>query len=232
MIGVHIFAGGREEALPSAAGALRQLLFTGGMAEIGGRAAYIVNIALEILVFYHQLGLCQDALVAAGLDDTALVEGQSAEGAGAEATAIAHQAELHFFNGRHTALFGVTGMPGAHIRKFVNRIHFFPGQRLLRRILHHEFLAIGLGQPFGGEGIAVSVLDFEGFGILLFVILQLIKGGQHNGGQTFVQFRGLVHRAVDVGDILGFHTGVQGICQLHDALFAHTVHQDVSLAIQ
>ena len=87
----HILAGGGVQALPSAAGTLGQLLFAGGVAEIGGGAAHIVDVALEILVLHHDFRFLQDGFMAAGLDDAALVEGQGAEGAGAEAAPVAHQ---------------------------------------------------------------------------------------------------------------------------------------------
>ena len=89
VVGVHILAGGRVQALPPAAGALGHLLFTGRVPEIGGGAAYIVDVALEVRILHHFFGLCQNGFVAPHLDDPALVESQGAEGACPEAAPVA-----------------------------------------------------------------------------------------------------------------------------------------------
>ena len=81
VIGLQIFAGGGEETLLVGAGAVGQLLLTGGLAEICRGAADIVNIALEGRIFRHLPRLGQDGFVASRLDDAALVEGQGAEAA-------------------------------------------------------------------------------------------------------------------------------------------------------
>ena len=232
VVGFHVFAGGGIQALPSAAGTLRQLLFAGRMAEVGGGAAHIVDIALEILVLYHQFGLSEDAFMAPGLDNSTLMEGQSAEGAGTEAAPIGYKAEFNFLDGRHATGFFVAGMPSALIGQGVDCVHFLSGQGLLRRILNDKFLSVGLCQTLGGEGVAVAVLDFEALGVLALVGFQLIKGGQCNGGQAFVQLGCFKYGAVDIGDIFGFHAGVQRVCQLHDGLFAHAIHQNIGLRIQ
>ena len=145
MVRLHILAGGGVQALPSAAGTLGQLLFAGGSAEIGGGTAHIVDVALEILVLHDHFRFPEDGFVAPGLDNPALVEGQGAEGAGTEAAPVGNQAEFDLFNGGNTALFGIAGMPGPLVGQLVYRIHFLGGQGLLRGILHHIFLAIGLG---------------------------------------------------------------------------------------
>ena len=232
VVGFHVLAGGGIEALPSAAGTLGQLLVTGRVAEVGSGAAHIVDVALEILVLYHQLRFPEDGFMAAGLDDSSLVEGQGTEGAGTEAAPIGNQAELHFLNGRHTTCLGITGMPGPHIGQVVDCIHFLGGQRLLRGILHHIFLAVGLSQPLGGEGVAVAVLNLKGFRILSLVGLYLLKGGQDDGGQAFIQRFGAERGAVDVGNVFCLHACVQRIRQFHNGLFAHAVHEDVRLAVQ
>ena len=206
-----VLAGGGIQALTAAAGPLTQLLFTGRVAEIGGWAAYIVNVALEILVLDHQLRFPENGLMAAGLDNAALVEGQCAEGAGAEAAPVADQAEFDFLNGRNAAGLGIAGVPGAHIGKIVDGVHFLGGQRLLRRILDYIFLAAGLRQAFGSEGITVAVLDPEALGIAALGFFQLLVGRKHNGGKAFIQLRCSVDSAVDIGNVPDIHTGIQGI---------------------
>ena len=53
MVGNHIFAGSGEKALATATSTLRKLLLASRLAEIGGGAAHIVDIALEIRVAGH-----------------------------------------------------------------------------------------------------------------------------------------------------------------------------------
>ena len=170
--------------------------------------------------------------MAPDLDDPALVEGQGAEGAGPEAAPVGDQTEFDFLDGRHTSGLFVAGVVGAHVGKIVDRVHFFGGQRLLGWILNHIAIAIGLCQAFGGEGITVAVLDLKGLGVAAPVGLHFLKRGQHNGGQAVVQLRSFEHGAVDVGDVLGLHPGVQGVGDLQDALFPHAVHEQVRLAVQ
>ena len=232
VVGIHILAGGGVQALPSAAGALAQLLLAGRVAEVGGGAAYIVDVALEILILHHQLCFLQNGFVASGLDDPPLMEGQGAEGAGAEAAPVGHQTEFDLLDGRHATGFFVAGVVGAAVGKLVDGIHLLGAQGLLGRILHHIFLAVGLRQPLGGEGVAVGVLDFEGLGIELFVGLHFLKGRQHKGGQAVVQLLCPEHSSIHKGDVSGFQPGVQGIRQLHDAPLAHAIHENVRLRIQ
>ncbi len=82
-------AGLRRQAALAAAGALVQLLGTGGLAEVRGGAAHVVDVALEIGVFGKHLRLFHQAFLAAALDDAALMERQRAERALADAPAVA-----------------------------------------------------------------------------------------------------------------------------------------------
>ena len=73
---------------------------TGGLAEICRGAADIVNIALEGRIFRHVPRLGQDGFVASRLDDAALVEGQGAEAAAAEAAPVGDQAKFDLLQRR------------------------------------------------------------------------------------------------------------------------------------
>ena len=66
---------------------LFKLLFAGGVAEVGGGAAHVVNVALEILVRDQLFCLGDQALLAALLHDPALVVGDGAVIAVAETAA-------------------------------------------------------------------------------------------------------------------------------------------------
>ena len=75
----------RKQTLTSGTGAKLELLVACGAAEVCGRAAYIVNIALE--VGHLRDGFCffKNGFMASRGDDAPLQEGDGAEGAGAEA---------------------------------------------------------------------------------------------------------------------------------------------------
>ena len=202
------------------------------MAEIGGGAAHIMNVALEGRILHHKLRFPEDGFVAAGLDDPALMEGQGAEGAGSEAAPVTDQAEFDLLDGGNTPGFFVAGVVGAAVGKVIYLVHFRGGQRLLGRILHHIEIPIGLCQTLGGERVAVAVLDAEALGVAALAGLYLVKGGKEDGGQTLVRLGGFVDGAVDVGDVFHVHTGVQSVGDFHDALFPHAVHEKIRLGIQ
>ena len=161
----------------------------------------------------------------AHLDNSSLVEGQGAEGASAEAAPVAHQAEFYLLDSGDTPQLFVAGVIGAAIGQIVYRIHFLHAQGLLRGILHHIFLAVGLCQPLGGKGVTVAVLHLERLGVGTFVLLQFLKGGQHQRGQAVVQLDGFEHRAVNISDVLHVHAGIERLCNFHNAALPHAVHQ-------
>ena len=160
------------------------------------------------------------------------MEGQGAEGAGAEAAPVGHQAEPDLFDGGDAPCLFIAGVIGTHVGKVIHRVHFRCGQGLLGRILHHEEIVVRLRQPLGGEGVAVGVLDLEALGVFAPVGLDLGEGGQGDGGETVVRLLGFEHRAVDVGDVLHVQPGIQGVGHLHNGLFPHAVHEQVGLTVQ
>ena len=202
------------------------------MTEVGCGAAYIVDVALEILILDHQLRFLQNGFVASGLNDPPLMEGKGAEGAGTKTAPVADQTEFDFLNGGNASGLSVAGMPGAAVGECVYRIHLLLRQRLLRRVLYHKFLPVGLDQPFGGERIAVAILGSEAFGIKPLVVLDFFISGQSDGGNAVIGGSSFENSAVNVGDVFDIHAGIQGISQLHDGLFTHTVHQNIGLTIE
>lgn len=73
------------------------------VAEVGRGAAYVVDVALEIGEFCQRRDLANDALVAAARDHSALMEGQGAEAAAAEAAAVVDYGELDLLDGGNAA---------------------------------------------------------------------------------------------------------------------------------
>ena len=228
----EVGAGGGEETLPPGADAFGQLLVTGRGPEVSGGASYIVDVTLEIRVMGHLLGLSQNGVVAAGLDDPPLVEGEGAEGAGSEAAPVGHQAELHFLDGGDAPGFPVAGMVIPAVGEVINPIHFRLGQGLLGWILHHKFPPIGLSQPSGCKGVRIAVLDTKAFGILPGAFPERFEVRQDQGGQAVVQGPGPVNSAVDVGHVLNGKAAVQAIRHFPDAPLSHAVEEQVRLGVQ
>ena len=102
----------------------------------------------------------------AGLNDSALMERQRAEIAGAEAAAAGGQAELNLGNRGHAAQRFVARVIRAAVGKIVDFVHLLLGKRLLRRILDDEFvIGVRLQQPLCRKRVGVLVLQIEALGI-------------------------------------------------------------------
>ena len=213
--------------------ALGQLLFTRRLTEVGGGAAHIVDVSLEVRLPHHLLGLCQDGLVAPGLDDTPLVEGEGTEATPTKAATAGYQAEPHLLNGGHTASGLIGGVIGTHIRQTVHPVHLRLTQGLLGGVLDDIFPgAIWLHQRFPREGVRIAILSVEALGILTLILTQLLIGGEGHIGHHQVYLGGTVHRTVDKGDVLGLQAAVQSVRHLHHRPFTHAVHEQIRLAVQ
>ena len=82
-----------------------------------------MDIALKFRVPGKLLCLLQNRIVASGLDDTALMEGQGTEITAAKAAPVADQAVFHLVDGRNAAQSLIGGMIGAHIGKIIHVVH-------------------------------------------------------------------------------------------------------------
>ena len=234
MIHLQIFTGSGEQTLAVGAYALGELLGAAGVAEVCRGAAYIMDIALEVRVRNHLVRLIDDGLVAAGLDDAALVERQCAEIASAKAAAVAGQTEFDLLNGRDTSGRFVAGVVGPHIGEGVDTIHLLCGQRFLGGILHHiaAFGLIRFYQSFCHIGIGVAVLGVEAFRIGTAALIQCLPGGKDQVIVEIFQGRCFIDGAPDVGQIRDGKAAVQSLGYLQDTAFTHAVEQQVRLGVQ
>ena len=98
-------AGLGSQALFILAKACRQLFLAGRSPEIGGGAAYIVDVALEIGHFGEQLCLTKNRLFAAAGYRAALMIGDGAKIAGTEAAAVMGDGEFYLLEPGDTAQF-------------------------------------------------------------------------------------------------------------------------------
>ena len=232
MVCHQIFAGLREQALLSGAGPLCHLLFAGREPEISCGASHIVDIALEIRLLRQKPCLLQNGFMAPDLDDPSLVEGQGAEAAAAKAAPVADEAELHLTDGRNApqGLIGRMGRP--HIGKGVHVVHFQSGKGLCRRILDHiEMVRIRLTETFSRKRIGVLVLGKKALRIGALIFPHLVVGRQPDCIINGLPPVRLIDGAVDKGNILNIDPRSQGICDLHDGPFPHTVGNKIRLGI-
>ena len=237
VVNLEIRAGLREEAAPVFAGPVRHLLSAGRRAELGGGAADVVDIALEIRLAQHLPRLAQDRFVTPDLDDTSLVEGQRAEIAVPAASAVRGQAEPDLAQRGDAARRIVHGMPGAHIGQRIDVVHLLHREGFRRRVLHDEGpSAIGLAEPFRLKRVCVGILQRKALRIGLFSFrggiphLFVIREPQRVVNVLFLP--GLVDRPVDKSDVAHVQAGRQRVRDLYDAAFPHPVGNEVCARIQ
>ena len=128
VVGVQVGAGLRGQTGPVFTQTVLELLLTGGVPEGGGGAAHVVDVPLEARVLGEELGLPEDALVAAGGDDPPLVEGQGAEVAGPEAAPVVGDGEANLLNGGHAPHAVVHGVGLPHIGELGHPVHLLGGE--------------------------------------------------------------------------------------------------------
>ena len=200
------------------------LLAAGGRAEVRRRAADVVDVALEVGVVRHLLGLRDKRGVAAHLHDAPLVERERTESALAEAPAVARERELHFLDSGNPARRIVVGMRGADERQAIDRIELGGRKRGGWRVLHDELvLAIRLDQAFSRHVVAVRVLYGETFRVGARVGTHGAVSGQKLVVVDMLKRARAKHRAIDKGKVAYRKPRIQGVGDLHDGMLPHPV---------
>ena len=162
MIHLEIRTWLREQTLTVFAGTCGQLLLTGGLSKLRRGASHVVDIALEQRILRHLPCLRKDGFMASCLHDSALMEGQGAEGAAAKAPPVRGQGEPHLGQGGNAAVLVVHRMPLSRIGQGIDIVHLHRRQRLCRRVLDHERLpAVGLEDALCLERVRILVLDLH-----------------------------------------------------------------------
>ncbi len=108
MIGIHVFARLREQALFVRTGTVGHLFFACRVTEVCGRTADIVDISFKSGSSVRSSPLLK-RFMAAHLNDPALVEGQGAEAAAAKASPVTDEAEFNLRDGGNSACLLVGG---------------------------------------------------------------------------------------------------------------------------
>ena len=203
VVHLQVGAGLRKEALAVPAGAEGQLFPAGRLPELRCRAADVVDVALEIRVGEEKFCLVQNGLVAAGLDDPPLVEGERTEAAPAVAAAVGRDRKLDVVGeSGNPARFVVHRVPRAGVGKGVDIVHFLRGKRLRRWVLDDEgFPVVSFVDPFRREGVRVFVLDAHAVRTGALIAEHILKIRQPHGVVDVLLAAGLPDRAVDEGDV-------------------------------
>ena len=136
---------GIEARLP-AARAFRGLFSAGLCVEVGGRSAYVVYVPLEVRHLGYDTSFAQYVLIAACLDDSALVRRYRAEGAFSEAAPMGGDAEANFPQ-RGNFIRAVRRMSGARVRQSINGVKLLRIKRRRRRVVYRKPRSLILNQP-------------------------------------------------------------------------------------
>ena len=232
VIHLQLRAGLGRQALAVLAQAVFQLLFAGGVAEVGGRAANVVDVSFKVRVVGHLLGLVDDRFLAAGDHLPSLVEGDGAEVAVAKAAAVLDDRELDLLDGVHSAQRLIGGVIGAGEGQVEYAVQLLPGEGGHRRILHqvagvglllHDGLAVDRILPFG--------LDLVGLGVALLVLRDLVEGGAGHAVLGDLVLGAQVAGAADVADFMDVFACLELLGELGNHLFTHAVQQQVGLRV-
>ena len=159
MIHHEVFTGLREETLTVFAGAVFELLVAGRTPEIGGRAADIVNIALEIRHLCKHPGFLKDGFMASRGHDASLQKRDGTEAAGAKAAPGVSDGKLDLLNCRNTAQRIIIRMPVSRKREAVYLIQFRLRKRRIRDGLNDIMIAMLLRDRPPAERVLLVVLD-------------------------------------------------------------------------
>ena len=232
MVDLEVFAGRGSQALAVGANAVFQLAVAGGVTEVRGRTAHVVDVAFEpgqggdLLRFLHH------ALHTAGADGSSLMEGKRAKVTAAEAAAVMGQRELHLFNARHAARRRIGGVIGALIGQAVDVIQFLAFQRGHGRVLHQQFIVVAFADGAPVDGVLIPVLDAEGFGVgALIGFQQVVVKGCGNVVVDGIGGVAEIDRSAHVADFADRHAAVEQFRHTQKDVFAHAVGQQVCAAV-
>ena len=233
VIGVQVGTGLGGQTGPVFAHPVLELLLAGGAAEGGGRAAHVVDIALEARVMGQGGHLPDDALVAAAGDGPPLVEGQGAEVARPEAAPVMGDREAHLLDGRDAPHLVVHRVGLPDIGQLGHPVHLRRGQGGGGGIDDEEPVPVLLEDGPAHHCVMLQILRHVGPGIGGLVGGHLLKGGDfHLGIGAHAGMAGGHTGAPHVGDLLHRGAGGEAGQDLHRGPLPHAIGQDVRLGVK
>ena len=160
------------------------------------------------------------------------MKGNRAERTAAETAAVMRDGKLHFAQSRNAADLVIARMPRTRIRQCIHLVHILARQQRRRRILHNLLVIVVFHNGFAVHGTLVVILDFEGFGVLFLIGLQLVVFI----GIDKLKFRLIVRlggkdRAADAADFFNRHALIEHFGDRRRVVFAHAVKQNIRAGI-
>ena len=143
--------------------------------HIGRRPTHIGYDPGKALHPHQLLNLSQYGLLAAALHNPALMVGQGAERAGAEAPPVAGDGEAHRLESWYPL--PVRGMSRPLIGQLIDPVQLFCAQRPGGGILDYHRLGVGLDHSAAMKGILLLIVQSKGPGVLVPVSGNLGKSG-------------------------------------------------------
>ena len=207
----------REKTLPVLADTFGELLLTGWLPEVCGRASDIMDIALEIRIMSHFFCFFENGLMASRLENASLMERQSTEITTAETAPVARQAEFDLLQSRDPASGVIHRMPGILIGKVVNIVHLLLAQWKCRRVLDHvSSISVALCHRSGSKRVGISVLLGKAFGIGFFVRRYCLIGRKDDRIISARQIFALINSSRNESDLIYRKAALQRLRNLDD----------------
>ena len=223
----------REKTLPVLADTFGELLLTGWLPEVCGRASDIMDIALEIRIMSHFFCFFENGLMTSRLENASLMERQSTEITAAETAPVARQAEFDLLQSRDSAFGVIHRMPGILIGKVVNIVHLLLAQWKCRRVLDHaSSISVALCHRSGSKRVGISVLLGKAFGIGFFVRRYCLIGRKDDRIISARQIFALINGSRNESDLIYRKAALKRLRDLDDRMLSHSIRNKIRPGIQ
>ena len=230
MVDDHVRAWLGEQTLPSCTGADLELLVAGGSAEVGGRAAYVVDVSFKARHLRDLLRFFEYGLMAARGDDAPLQERDRTEGAGTKTSARVCDRELNLLNGGNAAERVIIRMPGALEGQGVGAVELLSAQRRIRLGLDDIAVAVLLADGVATVGILLIILSQECLAVLSLALYAVLVGRDLNAAAQ--RSRGHVADPSHLRAFPCLRAAAHPVCGDEDGTLAHAEHQQVGGGIR
>ena len=233
LIRIQVGTGLGRQTHPFGTDSLLQLLLTAWVAQVGRRAAYIVDVALKSRVMGQRCDLSDNALVTAAGHHPPLMKGQGTEITAADAPTVMSDRKTHLLNGRHAAHGIVHRVRFSHIGQLCDAIQLLGGQGHLGRVGHQPPVPVLLQDGLAPHRVVLLVLHLVGSGVSHLVRLHFfIRGHLHPGIHTGFPLPCGEAGASDGGDVTDRHTGVELCGNLQRGRLPHAVNEQIRSGVK
>ena len=217
-----------SKALTVLADTVLLLSVAGGIAEVGGRTTYVMDIALEVGHLGNLPCLGNNALLASRAHLSTLMEGQRTEITRAKAATVVGERELNLGNSRHASEIVIIGVEIPCIRQSVNCVKLLPLKGRHGRILHQHLVAVVLHNGLAVYRIGVFILHREGLGIGRLIGLKKVVVTDLNVFKmNRIALGRKVNATADVTDFLNGNALIKKLCNSAENILTHAVGKDV-----